>query len=173
MLCCQFLCRVLKAIFFITIALKLSYFYKKGKIFERWGLRPQTPVPPADGGFAPKTPTSGGWEYRPQTPIGLWRLRAPSPRPQTIPFHCKFLATYLVIYCSIILMFWGIIVQVSQYIVMFVCFYCYLSSAVIFLLIYLFVTAKAATASCSEEASRFGKRNVKPINKLIGRTKWL
>ena len=41
-----------------------------------------------------------------------------------------------------------------------------------FLLIYLFVTAKAATASCSEEASRFRRRNVKPINILIVSTKW-
>ena len=32
----------------------------------------------------------------------------------------------------------------STSIVMFVCFYCYLSSAVVFFLIYLFVTAKAA-----------------------------
>ena len=31
---------------------------------------------------------------------------------------------------------------------------------------------KGSTAeNCSEEASRFGKRNVKPINKLIGTTK--
>ena len=29
---------------------------KKCKIFKRWGLRPQTPVPPAAGGFAPRPP---------------------------------------------------------------------------------------------------------------------
>ena len=29
---------------------------KKRKIFERWGLRPQTPVPPAAGGIAPRPP---------------------------------------------------------------------------------------------------------------------
>ena len=39
--------------------------------FRALGLRPQTPVPPAAGGFAPKPPASGGWELRPQTPIGL------------------------------------------------------------------------------------------------------
>ena len=37
----------------------------------------------------------------------------------------------------------------STSIVMFVCFYCYLSSAVIFFLIYHFVTAKAALAKKS------------------------
>ena len=42
MLRCQFLCYVLKT-FYIKIALKLSYFCKKMQIFERWGLRPQTP----------------------------------------------------------------------------------------------------------------------------------
>ena len=41
MLRCQFLCYVLKT-FCIKIALKISYFCKKCKIFERWGFRPQT-----------------------------------------------------------------------------------------------------------------------------------
>ena len=37
-----------------------------------------------------------------------------------------------------------------------------------------FCNCKGSTAeNCSEEASRFGKRNVKPINKLIGSTKSL
>ena len=37
-----------------------------------------------------------------------------------------------------------------------------------------FCNCKGCTAeNCSEEASRFRKRNVKPINKLIGSTKWL
>ena len=41
MLRCQFLCHVLKALFFIKIVLKLSYFFaKKCRMFERWGLRP-------------------------------------------------------------------------------------------------------------------------------------
>ena len=37
-------------------------------MFERWGLRPQTPVPRAAEGFAPKPPASGGWGLCPQTP---------------------------------------------------------------------------------------------------------
>ena len=54
------------------------FLQKKCKIFERWGLRPQTPVPPAAGGFAPKPPASGGWGLRPQTspPIANFCLRA-------------------------------------------------------------------------------------------------
>ena len=47
------------------------FWQKKCNIFERWGLHPQTPVPPAAGGFAPY----------PQT-------------PKTAP-HCEFLATRL------------------------------------------------------------------------------
>ena len=58
MLRCQFLCHVLKALFFIKIALKLSYFCKKMQIFRALGLRPQSPVPPAAGGFAPRPPNS-------------------------------------------------------------------------------------------------------------------
>ena len=47
----------LKSISFIKIALKLSYFCKKCKIFECWGT-PEPPDPPdsrppAAGGFAP------------------------------------------------------------------------------------------------------------------------
>ena len=58
-------------------------------------LRPQIPVPPAAGGFAPKPPASSGWGFRPQTPIGLWRLGAPPPDPQNSPPHSEFLATRL------------------------------------------------------------------------------
>ena len=32
------------------------FLQKKCKIYERWGLRPQTPVPPAAGGFALRPP---------------------------------------------------------------------------------------------------------------------
>ena len=61
----------------------------------------------------------------------------------------------------------------STSIVMFACFYCYLSSADIFSHLS-FCNCKGNTAeNCSDEAYRFGKRNVKPINTLIGRTKWL
>ena len=61
------------------------FLQKKCKIFDRWGLRPQTPVPPAAGGFASKSPASGGWGLRPQTPIGLRRLGALPPDPQNSP----------------------------------------------------------------------------------------
>ena len=56
MLCCQFLSHVLQALFFIKIPLKLGYFAKKCKIFERWGLFLQIPkiVPPLRiSGYAP------------------------------------------------------------------------------------------------------------------------
>ena len=36
------------------------FLQKKCKIFERLGLRLQTPVHPADGGFAPKPLADGG-----------------------------------------------------------------------------------------------------------------
>ena len=65
-------------IFFIKIALKLNYFCKKFKIFERWGHRPQTPVPTAAGSFAPKppSPAAGGFVPRPliQPPIANFWL---------------------------------------------------------------------------------------------------
>ena len=66
------------------------FLQKKCKIFERWGLRPHTPVPPAAGGFAPKPPASGGWGLRPQTPIGLRRLGAPPQTPKTAPPIANF-----------------------------------------------------------------------------------
>ena len=76
MLRCQFQCRVLKALFFIKITIKLSYFCKKkSKIFERWGLRPQTFVPSA-AGACPQTAIG-----RPA--IGLRRLGTPPLGPWT------------------------------------------------------------------------------------------
>ena len=77
-------------IFLIKIALKGVIFAKKCKIFERWGLRPQTPVPPAAGGGTPKPPASGSWGLRPQTPIGLRRLGTPPPDPQNSPPIANF-----------------------------------------------------------------------------------
>ena len=70
----------------------MFFLQKNEKSFERWGLRPQTPVPPAAEGFAPRPPASGGWELCPQIPIGLQRLGAP---PILAPPHCEFLATRL------------------------------------------------------------------------------
>ena len=69
MLRCQFLCHVLKAIFFIKISLKLSYFCKKMQNFLAPGALPPDPL------------ASGGW--------GL------SPRPPKQPSHREFLATRL------------------------------------------------------------------------------
>ena len=68
MLRCQFLCHVLKALFFIKIVLKLSDFCKKCKIFKRWGLRLQTTLPPKAGAFAPRPPVSSIWGLCPQSP---------------------------------------------------------------------------------------------------------
>ena len=47
-----------------------------------WELCPQTPQPPAAGGFAPRPSlASGGWGF--------------APRPPKQPPHCEFLATRL------------------------------------------------------------------------------
>ena len=59
------------------------FLQKKCKIFERWGLRPQTPVPPAAGGFSSKPPlASGGWGLRPQTPKTAPPLRISGYAPE-------------------------------------------------------------------------------------------
>ena len=83
MLRCQFLCHVLKALFFIKIPLKLSYFCKKiAKFSSARGLRPQTPELPALGASPPYPhwpPAAGG----------------SAPRFPKQPAHCKFLATRL------------------------------------------------------------------------------
>ena len=44
-----------KSIIFYQYSPKIKLFLKKKcQIFKRWGLRPQTPVPPAAGGSAPR-----------------------------------------------------------------------------------------------------------------------
>ena len=58
--------------------------------FERWGLRLQTPVPPAAWGLAPRPPASGGWGLHPHTPIGLRRLGALPPDPPNNPPIANF-----------------------------------------------------------------------------------
>ena len=66
-------------------------------------------------------------------------------------------------------MFLGIIVQVLQ------CSYVFtITNLMLLLFSHLsFCNCKGSTAeNCSEKASQFGKRNVKPINKLIDSTKW-
>ena len=40
---CQFLCRILKALFYQTSSEIKLFLQNKCKICERWGLRPQTP----------------------------------------------------------------------------------------------------------------------------------
>ena len=58
---------------------------------------PQTPVPPAAGGEALRSPASGSWGPRPQAPIGLRWREAPPPEPKiSPPPHCEVLATRLV-----------------------------------------------------------------------------
>ena len=52
----RFLCHFLKALFFIKIALKLSFFWKKNAKFSN------------AGGSTPITRASGGWGLCPQTP---------------------------------------------------------------------------------------------------------
>ena len=47
------------------------------------------------GAPPPDPRASGSWGLRPQTPIGLRRLRAPPPDPPKQPPHCEFLATRL------------------------------------------------------------------------------
>ena len=74
MLHCQFLCHVLKALFFTKIALKLSYFTKKMQDFRALGAEP--PDPRASGGWgqgvAPRPPlVSGGWDPQTAPPLRI------------------------------------------------------------------------------------------------------
>ena len=68
----QFLCHVLKALFFIKIALKLSYFCKKMQNFQALGAEPPDPR------------ASGGWGLCPQTP-SFRQLGASPPDPHRPP----------------------------------------------------------------------------------------
>ena len=56
-----------KSIIFYQYISKIKVFLQKNAKI-RWGHRPQTPVPPAAGGFAPTLPSFGGWGLGPQTP---------------------------------------------------------------------------------------------------------
>ena len=51
----------------------MLFLQKNEKIFKRWGLRPQTPVPPAAGGLAPPLRISG---YAPVPHTGDRRFHA-------------------------------------------------------------------------------------------------
>ena len=52
----QFLCHVLKALFFINIALKLVIFEKKMQNFQALGALPPNPRPYGGWGLCPQTP---------------------------------------------------------------------------------------------------------------------
>ena len=86
MLRCQFLCHVLKALFFIKIALKLSYFCKKCKIFERWGFHFRPPCLRRLRALSPDPQPSEAGALPPH----------PHPDPQNSP-HCEFLAKRLLV----------------------------------------------------------------------------
>ena len=77
MLHCQFLCHVLKALFFTKIALKLCYFCKKTQDFRALGAPPPNPR------------ASGGWGLCPHTPSLRWLGASPQDP------HWEFLATRL------------------------------------------------------------------------------
>ena len=85
MLRCQFLCHVLKALIFIKIALKLSYFCKKMQNFRARGIPP--PDPHASGGWwlFPQTPSLRQRRVLHPDPIGLHWLGVPPPDSQKNP----------------------------------------------------------------------------------------
>ena len=70
MLRCQFQCHVLIALFYLKLALNLSYFCQKMQNFSS-----------AKGAFSPDPRASGGWGRSPQTP-SLWQLGALPPDPR-------------------------------------------------------------------------------------------
>ena len=74
MLRCQFLCHVLKALFFIKIALKLIYFCKKMQNFRALGAPPPDPQdsPPLRiSGYAP------GCAFERRSPLEFGEKSAP------------------------------------------------------------------------------------------------
>ena len=86
MLRCQFLCYVLKTLFFIKIALKLSYFFKKMLNFRALGAPPPDPR------------AFGGWRLRPQTQKLAPPLRISGYAPGSIFGEDLFFALHLI--CS-------------------------------------------------------------------------
>ena len=157
MLCWQFLCHVLKALFFITIALKLLFLQKNAKFSSAGDSAPRPAYLRRVGALLPN-PQPLAAEGSPPDPKIAPSLQISGYAPSYILLHhfnvLGYSSTSITIYCDI------------RMFLLLPIFCCH------FLLIYLFVTAKAATASCSEEAFRFRRRNVKPINILIVSTKW-
>ena len=95
MLRCQFLRHVLKALFFIKIALKLSLFCKKMQNFRALEARPPHSRASGSWWLCPQIPSLRQLGALPQTLTGLRRLGASPQTPETAPPHCKFLATRL------------------------------------------------------------------------------
>ena len=97
MLRCQFLCYVLKTLFFIEIALKLSYFCKKNAKCSRAGAPPSDPLASAARGFAPdpQPPAAESFTFRPPLAFGRWGLRPQTPELAPPLRICEFLATRL------------------------------------------------------------------------------
>ena len=91
----QFLCHILKALFLIKIALKLSYFCKKMQNFRALGAPPPDPRSSGGKGLYPQTPSL--WQQGASPPDPHWPPVAggSAPRPPKQPPHCEFLATRL------------------------------------------------------------------------------
>ena len=75
-----------KSIIFYQYSPKIKLFLKKNaKFSSAGGSAPQTPVPPAAGGFASRPPiASGCWGLRPKTPKSAPQLRISSYVPTTL-----------------------------------------------------------------------------------------
>ena len=81
-----------KSIIFYQNSSKIVIFAKKCKNFRALGLRPQTSMPPAAVGFAPRPPASGGWGLSSWTSNGFGRLRSQTSKtapPQSRIFGCE------------------------------------------------------------------------------------
>ena len=62
----------------------MKLFLQKNAKFLSAGGSPQTPVPPAAGGFAPKPPGAGSFAPRPPLASGGWGLRPQTPQTPPI-----------------------------------------------------------------------------------------
>ena len=95
------------------------FLQKNAKFSSAGGSAPRPPYLRRVGALLPKPQSLAAGGIAPRPPLASGGLRAP---PKIASPIANFFGTHLVIYCSIILVVWGIIVQVSQYTVMFVCF---------------------------------------------------
>ena len=90
MLRCRFLCHVLNALFFIKIALKLSYFCKKMQNFQALGAPPPDPRASGSWRLCSLTFSLRLLGASPPDLIGLRRLGALPPDPQNSPSISNF-----------------------------------------------------------------------------------